>query len=262
MTLSTSFRSIVRGRQLPQVDQAEIRRLISYRDSCAPAEVSFPATVLHDAGVARWLRDQRFAIDVRTLPELYSAIAAGIHPVLMTVHVEQFDRQDIRRVGATGAARVVLSCSEHIASLGAEKAGRTQNVLLRMADAATGDRQQFIFDSKEADGAVDAVMARRSAALIGLHCDVGTAVEDFISYPAAIGNMIAQMDHIRRRHGVVLTRLILGGGKALTDSDSSAVRRDLAEEIDRAVDDACATLRFPRPVIVMSAGGPDPSVPF
>lgn len=105
-------------------------------------------------------------------------------------------------------------------------------------------------------------MARRSAALIGLHCDVGTAVEDFISYPAAIGNMIAQMDHIRRRHGVVLTRLILGGGKALTDSDSSAVRRDLAEEIDRAVDDACATLRFPRPVIVMSAGGPDPSVPF
>jgi diaminopimelate decarboxylase len=256
VTLSTSFRSIVRGRQLPATDQTEIRRLISYRDSCAPAEVSFPAAVLRDGGVARWLRDHRLAIDVRALPELYAATSVGIHPGLITVHADGFGADDIRCVGAVGVGRVVLSCSEHIASLGSATAGHPQNVLLRMTDAlppAVG-RRQFVFDSDEADAAAGAVMNHRTLTLIGLQCEIGTAGDDFVSYPAAIGNMIAQMDRIRHRHGVVLTRLGLDGGRLLVAADSSVVRRDIAEEIDAAVDDACATLRFPRPAIVICAG--------
>jgi diaminopimelate decarboxylase len=65
--------------------------------------------------------------------------------------------------------------------------------------------------------------------------------------------MIAQMDHIRRRHNIVLTRLILGVGDTAPAAAGSVARRDLAEEIDESVDDACATLRFPRPAIVMAA---------
>jgi hypothetical protein len=172
VTLSTSFRSIVQARQLPPADRTEIRRLIGYRDSCAPAEVSFPACVLGDSAVARWLRDHRYAVDVRTLPELHSAVSVGIHPVLMTVHADQFDADDIRRISAVGVGRVVLSCREHIASLGAARVG-------------------------------------------------------------------------------------LGGGRALLATDSSLIRRDLAEEIDVAVDDACATMRFPRPAVVISAGAQD-----
>jgi diaminopimelate decarboxylase len=256
VTLSTSFRSFVRGRQLPQPDTPEIRRLIGYLDSCAPAEVSFPATLLQDAGVARWLRDHRVAIDVRTLPELCSAISAGIHPVLVTVHADQFDADGLRRAAELGMGRVVVSCTEQIAWLSGVAAGRTQNVLLRMTDATPvgHGRRQFVFDSNDTDLAVAAVMDSRALTLIGLQCEIGTAADDFVSYPAAIGNMIAQMDHIRRCHGVVLTQLVLGGGTALAAADGSGVRRDLAEEIDESVDDACATLRFPRPEVVMSAG--------
>jgi diaminopimelate decarboxylase len=217
--------------------------------------VSFPAAVLLDAAVARWLCGNRSIIDIRTLAELYTAISVGIHPVLMTVHADQFAVDEIRRVSAYGVGRVVLSCTEHIASVGTDVAARAQNVLLRMTDATTDrDRRQFVFDSNDADVAVDAVMDRRSLNLIGLQCEVGTAVSDFVSYPAAIGNMIAQMDHIRRRHGIVLTRLVLAGGSVHAAAGSSVVRRDLAEEIDESVDDACATMRFPRPVVVISAG--------
>lgn len=256
VTLSTTFRSFVRGRQLPQPDHPQIRRLIGYRDSCAPAEVSFPASVLHDSGVARWMREHRQAIDVRTMQELYSAISVGIHPALMTVHADQLDTADMPRLAAVGVGRVVLSRDEHIVSLSDAVVGRTQNVLLRMTDATTTDRarRQFVCDSHDADLAVDAVMERRSLNVTGLQCEVGTAVDDFVSYPAAIGNMVAQMDHIRRRHGVVLTRLVLGGGSVLAAADSSVIRRDLAEEIDESVDDACATLRFPRPSVIISAG--------
>jgi diaminopimelate decarboxylase len=236
VTLSTSFRSLVRRSQLPQAQHPEIRRMIGYRDSSAPVEVSFPASALGDTLVARWLREHRMAVDVRTLAELHSAISVGIHPVLMTVHADQLGTGDIRRASAAGVGRVVLSRPEQVTPL---RAKHTQNVLLRMADAAT-DYSGL---------AVDAVIGCRSTTLIGLLCEIHTA-DDFVGCPVAIGNMIAQMDHIRRRHNIVLTRLVLGVGEA---ADSSIVRRDLAEEIDESVDDACATLRFPRPAIVMAA---------
>ncbi len=234
----------------------EIRRLIGYRDSFAPAEVSFPASLLADVSVARWLRQHRQSIDVRTMPELHSAISVGIHPAFVTVHAERFTAADLGCLSRMGVGRVVVSCTEHIALLGAGSDGHTQQVLLRMTDvAATGnEHRRFHFDSRDADFAVEAIVTRRSLKLIGLQCDVGTAVDDFVSYPAAIGNMIAQMEDIRREHGTVLTRLGLAGGAIATSGDGSVVRQDLAEEIDESVDDACATLRFPRPVVVISAG--------
>jgi diaminopimelate decarboxylase len=212
--------------------------MIGYRDSCAPAEVSFPAAALADSLVARWLRERRSAVDVRTLAELHSAISVGIHPVLMTVHADQLNIGDIRRASAAGVGRVVLSRPEQITPL---RAKHTQNVLLRMTDAATN----------YSDIAVDAVIGCRSTTLIGLLCEIGA--DDFVGCPAAIGNMIAQMDHIRRRHNIVLTRLILGVSNTEAAVGDSIFRRDLAEEIDESVVDACAALRFPRPAIVMAA---------
>lgn len=214
--------------------------MIGYRDSCAPVEVSFPAATLGDTRVARWLREHRLPVDVRTLAELHSAISVGIHPVLMTVHADRLDTGDIRRASAAGVGRVVLSRPEQITSL---RTKHTQNVLLRMTGSATN----------YSDIAVDAVIDCRSTTLIGLLCELGSATDDIVGCPAAIGNMIAAMDHIRRRHNIVLTRLILGIGDTAPAAESSLVRRDLAEEIDESVDDACATLRFPRPAIMMAA---------
>jgi diaminopimelate decarboxylase len=230
---------LARVRHLPYAEHPEIRRMIGYRDSCAPVEVSFPADTLHDARVARWLREHRLAVDVRTVSELHSAISVGIHPVLMTVHAERLDTRDLRRVSAAGVGRVVLDGSEHISSL---RPRRTQNVLLRMANTST---------VTDADNAVASVVDCRSTTLIGLLCEIGMEADDFVNCPEAIGNMVAQMAHIRRHHDIVLTRLVLGVGHV--DAASSIVRRDLAEEIDEALGDACAAMRFPRPSIVMAA---------
>lgn len=215
--------------------------MIGYRDSCAPAEVSFSAAALRDVRVARWLREHRLAVDVRTLAELHSAISVGIHPVMMTVHAGQLDGADIRRARAAGVGRVVLSCPEHVASF---RAGRAQNVLLRMAGSPT---------ASDSDAAVDAVIGCRSTSLIGLSCEIGMAGDSFARAPVVVGDMIARMADIRCRHGIVLTRLIFGVGDAMAAAGCSVVRRDLAEVIDESVDDACATMRFPRPAIVIAA---------
>lgn len=196
----------------------------------------FPASALLDARVARWVREQSLVVDVRTIAELHSAISAGIHPALMTVHADLLGAGGIHRASAAGVARLVLSRPEQVGSL---QTNHTHQVLLRMADATTSYPNDTI----------DAVIGCRSTTLIGLLCEVSA-----VGRPAAVGNMIAAMDHIRRRHKIVLTRLILGVGDAIPPTaGSSVVRRDLAEEVDESVDDACATLRFPRPTIVMTA---------
>lgn len=214
--------------------------MIGYRDACAPADVSFPAAALRDARVARWLREQRMAVDVRTLAELHSAISVGIHPGLMTVHAEQLDGAHIRRARAAGVGRVVLSRPHHVAAF---RPGRTQNVLLRMTDPAPGN---------DSAAAADAVIGCRSTRLIGLSGEIGAADDSLVSTPRLVSDMIAQMDDIRRRHRIVLTRLIVGVGDAVAAEACSVVCRDLAEMIGDSVDDACATMRFPRPVIVLA----------
>ena len=87
-----------------------------------------------------------------------------------------------------------------------------------------------------------------------MHCDVGSEEHDFVSYPAAIGHMITEMTQIRRHHGVVLTRLGLGGGRAVPSGDWTIELPELASQIDESLDDACATLRYPRPLVVLSPG--------
>ncbi|WP_431238989.1 hypothetical protein ACQ86B_04145 [Mycolicibacterium aichiense] len=234
MTLSTSFRSWVRA--CPPVEHPEIRRMICCRDACAPAEVSFPAGALRDALVARWVREHSWAVDVRTVAELHAAISVGIHPVRMTVHADQLGTGGIRRASAAGVGGLVLSRREQIATL---QASRTHHVLVRTSDAAL----------RASHNAADAVIACRSTILVGLLCEVGAA--GGCSVP--VGDTLAEMDRIRRRHNIVLTRLVVGLGDALPATGSSVVRRDLAEEIGESVDDACAALRFPRPVVVMAA---------
>ncbi|BBX06256.1 LysA protein [Mycolicibacterium aichiense] len=210
--------------------------MLGCRDACAPAEVSFPAGALRDALVARWVREHKWAVDVRTVAELHSAISVGIHPVRMTVHADQLGSGGIRRASAAGVGGLVLSRREQVATL---RANHTHHVLLRMSDATM----------RVSHNAAEAVIGCRSTVLVGLLCEVGAPG----GCSAAVGDTLAEMDHIRRRHNVVLTRLVVGLGEALPAAGSSVVRRDLAEEIGESVDDACAALRFPRPVVVMAA---------
>ena len=85
---------------------------------------------------------------------------------------------------------------------------------LAIAGVGDGVPSGFRFDSNESDTAIAAVLDHEWLNLVGLHCEVGSQDHDFVSYPAAIGHMIAEMTQVRRNHGVVLTRLGLGGGRA------------------------------------------------
>jgi diaminopimelate decarboxylase len=238
-------------------ERAVLRRCETYRKSFPMTEITLPAYALRNLAVAKWARDQRIAIDLRTGMELAVAIAAGIHPARMTVHADGMTDSELRATANLEPGRVVVSLMTQIDLL-ATVVGRTQGVFLRVTEpvlmVAGAKKRGFCFQSSEFDRAVEAVLAARRLNLIGLHCDVGSEDNDFVSYPAAIGHMITEMTQIRRRDGVVLTRLGLGGGRAVPSGDWAIELPELATQIEQSLDDACATLRYPRPLVVLSPG--------
>jgi diaminopimelate decarboxylase len=196
------------------------------------------------------VRDQRTAVDLRSGEDLAIAVAAGVHPSRLTLHAEAMSDSELRVAAQLGIGVVRVGSMKQIESLAAVD-HRRQGIVVCLTDGATGG---FRFDSLELDHAIGAIMAGNRFNLVGLHCDVGPHAHEFISYPAAVGQMITEMDQIRRHHRVVLTRVGLGGGRAVPLGDWAVELPALAMQIEQSLDDACATLRYARPLVVLAPG--------
>ena len=237
------------GRHRLPTDE-DVQRCELYRKSFAMAEIALPAYALRNRLVAKWVRDQRVAVDLRAGEDLAIAVAAGIHPSRLTLHAEVMSDSDLRVAAQLGIGVVRVRSMKHIESLAAVD-HRRQGIVVCLTDGAAGG---FHFDSLELDHAVRAIMAGNRFNLVGLHCDVGSHEHEFVSYPAAVGQMVTAMDQIRRHHRIVLTRVGLGGGRAVPLGDWAVELPALATQIEQSLDDACATLRYPRPLLVLSPG--------
>jgi diaminopimelate decarboxylase len=272
VTFSGVFHSVLssatRRSNVPRVqgaaEQAELRRCETYRRAFPMTEVAIPAYALRNRAVAKWVRDHQLTVEIRRGEDIAVAIAAGIHPARMTVHADGLTESDLRATVSLAPGRIIVSSFAHIDLLAAAVEHRTQAVLVRvidgnapalaLVDGRYAFHDGFRLDSTELDRAVESLFNYSRLDLVGLYCDVGAYEHDFVSYPAAIGQLITEMTQIRRQHGVVLPLLGLGGGRAVPSADWSVALPELANQIDDSLDDACATMRFPRPIVVLSPG--------
>ena len=278
MTLSAFLSSVLSGSALHakpvdrgadathslSVEQEDLRRCKTYRKFFPMTEIALPATALRNRAVAKWVTEHRVSVDVHSGEELAVAIAAGVHLSRLTLRADALSDSDLCAAIRLGVGRIVVSSVGQIDLLRSVVVQNAQDVVVRMTDinmpvltvADAGDRVPcgFRFDSTESDIAIAAILDHEWLNLVGLHCDVGLQDHDFVSYPAAIGHMIAEMAQVRRTHGVVLGRLGLGGGRAVPTGDWAVELPELAGQIDDALDDSCATLRYPRPLVVLSPG--------
>lgn len=212
------------------------------RRQCTPGrhhrgvvELALPAITLHDNAIARWVRRRNVAVEVRDGRELALARSAGVHPVRMTAHADGLSADELVFCSAgLGVGRVVVTHTEHVDVLAATR--RRQPVLMgslrrRLARA--------VFDCATVEA-------------VGMYSDVDHAAHHCVSYPSAVGAMLTEMNRIRRDHGVMLTRVALGG-RHLSFGAGPGELSEVAAAVDEALDDACAALRFPRPSVVVSA---------
>ena len=262
--LSSAARRSDAARVPDNADRAAMHRCEVYRRSFPMTEIAIPAYALRNRGLAKWVRDHGLTVEIRTGEDLAVAIAAGIHPTRMIVHAAGLSESDLRATVNLAPGRIVVCSINHIDLLAAAVEQRKQSVIIGVIDGNAPDlgladgrcefHAGFRLDSTGLDKGVESLLNFSCLDLVGMYCDVGAYEHDFVSYPAAIGQLITEMTHIRRQHGVVLTLLGLGGGRAVPPDDWSVALPELANQIDDSLDDACATMRFPRPIVVLSPG--------
>lgn len=215
-----------------------MRRCATYCRALDPVELALPARALRDPNVAKWARDHGLSVEVRDGGDLAVAIGTGIHPMRLVLHADGFSGDEVVFCSANlGVGRLVVSSVEHIHLL--------------VSCAVRHRRQRVILGSTNAD-AVKAVIDGPRLDLVGLYREIDSGKDCFTALPEVVGDVITEMADIRRRHGVVLARLWVGGGLAFGATPDRL--SELGRAIEVTVDDACATLRFPRPVVVVAAG--------
>lgn len=216
-----------------------MRRCATWCRSLDPVELALPARALRDNSVARWARDHGLAVEVRSNADLAAAIGSGIHPMRLMVHAAGFSGDELVFCSANlGVGRVVTNSVEQVHLL---------------ASCAVRHRRQRVILGPTAADAVTAVLTGPRLDLVGLYREIGSGEDCFTKFPETVGDLISDMADIRRRHAVVLTRVWIGGGGLDFDAGPSDLS-GLGQAIEMTVDDACATLRFPRPVVAVSAG--------
>ena len=216
-------------------EREDLVRYQDYRRMFRSAEVPLPAGALGHRVVARWARDQQVSVDARSGADIAGVVAAGIPLSHVTLFAEGLRESELRAAANLGFGRIVAGTVQQIEILRSAVV-RQQDVVIRMSDAGVNTRVLtgaapcgFRFDSNESDAAMAAVIGHDRLNLVGLHCDIGASDDDFISYPAAIGQMIAEMVQVRRDHGVLLTRLGLEPVVA-GESVSAGLTADAAPE--------------------------------
>lgn len=227
------------AKRLALVDETvALRRFALYRDAFRGTAVSYPAAVLGFDALATWIRRHGVTVDVTTDRELDFALAKGIEPMRIVMHLGDRVAASIPNAVNAGAARFVIGSSQQIAVLAAN-ADRIQRVVIDVTDLRP-------------EALVPQVLAHRGVELIGLHCRTDACVD-------AIGainlrEMVAAMSGIRREHGILLTSVSLAGLELGERCLQPRILRCVAEAIGEVIGDACARHRYPRPALTVSPG--------
>lgn len=227
----------LRARPLALVDEAvAIRRCALYRSAFRAAAVSYPAALLGFDALTMWIRRHGVTVDVTTALELDRALAAGIAPTRIVMKPAGGTAEPIRFAADAEVARFVVTSRGQIATL-AERAGRKHQVVVDATDEAVG-----VLASD--------VLVSRGLELIGLHCRLNP--DDGIG-ALALRGAIAEMSWIRRRQGVLLSRISVAGIDVGNHCEPR-ILRSVAGAIDEVIGDACARHGYPRPALTVAPG--------
>jgi hypothetical protein len=221
----------------PRLDvTVALRRCATYRKALRAGAISYPAGILWMEPVSNWVKLHGVSVDVTSADELELAVAEGISPPRLVMHCADATARQIRLAVNAGVGRLVVHSGQQIALL-ASCAQRPQRLLVDVT-------------AQPADVLAAAIMARQRLDLIGLHCRLGDAGRDAAG--DSVQEMIAQMSWIRCKYDVILTRVSIAEFHAAEVGCDRSYLRVVSEDLDEAIDDACARYRYPRPALVVA----------
>ncbi|ETT25172.1 hypothetical protein RAJCM14343_1338 [Rhodococcus aetherivorans] len=113
------------------------------------------------------------------------------------------------------------------------------------------DVSECVADVGTIDAGVERVLHRQHLRLAGMCCALETPGAGERCLDACIDRAVAAMEHIRRRHGVLLSQLAITIADASIPAAAALEQREVSAVIEDCLDAACARYRYPRPTVTL-----------
>ncbi|MGW7350113.1 diaminopimelate decarboxylase [Streptomyces sp. Z26] len=257
------------------LDEADFRaRCRAWRDAFgADADVFYAGKAFLCRAVVRWLNEEGLNLDVCSLGELTTALAAGMPAERIAMHGNNKSTEEIRRAVEEGVGRIVLDSFQEIARVAhiARELGKRQRVQIRVTVGVEAHTHEFIATAHEdqkfglalagggsrpdaaggpAAEAVRRVLQLDSLELVGIHSHIGSQIFDTSGFEVAAHRVVGLLRQVRDEHGVELPEIDLGGGLgiAYTADDDPREPHEIAKALRDIVTRECesAGLTVPR----------------
>jgi diaminopimelate decarboxylase len=250
------------------LDEADVRaRCRAYADAFPGAEIVYAGKAFLCRAMAEWIAQEGLSLDVCSAGELAVARSVSFPADRIVLHGNAKTPHDLQAALGYGVGRIVIDSASEIVRLAA-LSRRRQRVLIRVTpgvDAqahpavATGIEDQkfgFSLASGAAADAVRRVLAHPELELVGLHCHLGSQLTGPQAYELAARRLVGLMAAVRRRYGVELAELNLGGGHAVpyVAGDEPFNLDAFADRIRHVVKAECAARRLPVPRLTVEPG--------
>ncbi|MBQ7220218.1 MAG: diaminopimelate decarboxylase [Synergistaceae bacterium] len=237
----------------------------------------WPNTSVHYAGkafltraTARLIADEGLGLDVVSGGEMYTAFSADFPPERIEFNGNAKSREELDMAVRSGVGRIIVDHADEIPVIEhlAEKYGRVQNILIRVAPGVDAHTHKAIAtgqtDSKfgfPAGGKMltDAISSAQQCGhinLTGLHFHVGSQLFDNQDYVMAVNKTLELVKALKDEQGFITHELNMGGGfGAVISPDVPAMRSEFYTDIMmKTLIEGCERLGLEVPHVILEPG--------
>lgn len=230
------------------------------------ARVYYAGKAFLSVEIARWVREAGLNVDVCSMGELETALAAGVEGASIGFHGNNKSVAELVRAVEVGVGTVIVDSPIEIERLGeiTARLGRTQSVLVRVRSGVHADTHDFLatahedqkfgFSLEDAFAAVERVREFDGLRFLGLHCHIGSQIFGVDGFRESAVRVLDL--HARLLEGGDVPLLNLGGGFgiAYTRADDPTPIAELAGDIVAAVAEACFDRGIALPALAFEPG--------
>ena len=254
----------------PGVRARARRVLAAFQDAAArhggTARVYYAGKAFLSTEVVRWVTAEGLGVDVATGGELAVALAAGADPARIGLHGNNKLVPELWSAVAAGVGSVIVDSPVEIERLAevAADLGVVQNVLVRVNSgvhaethdflATAHEDQKFGFTLTDAVAAVTRIRELPSLGFVGLHCHIGSQIFGTAGFEESAARVVALHAELLAGGDVPLLNLGGGFGIAYTSKDTPTPIEQLADGIVDAVARECAAHGIPLPELAFEPG--------
>lgn len=234
------------------------------------SEIAYAGKAFLTMAMCRLLCQEGLSLDVVSGGELYLAHQAGFPMEKVYFHGNNKSPAELKMALELGVGRIVVDNAAELAQLARE--AKSQNcsaaILLRVRPGVAAHTHHYIQTGQQdskfglglSDGrlmaAVKEALKNPRLFLCGLHSHIGSQILDPRPFFLTAGVMVSAMQEIRRKTGVVLEELNLGGGLGIryTREDRLYGLGGFLQLLARAVREQAAEYNFPLPKLTLEPG--------